>query len=270
MKKAVLALLILSLCLGLCACGEPSIVEVEKEVIPEKYQGLIDALEAEDYDGAQALIEGMRPTSAGPDASAGPVITVFQKEGDYIDGVNNRFHYLYRIPAFAGDSGDIPRLNAEIFDFVTQVIGRELEYTDKNTGPSLLVTTADYEYHVNGDIVSLLCNIPNGWGDRRCLAVSIGPDGRELSREEVLAAAGMDEESFLARAREQLTAEYIHPLEEIPEALRGEAEEINAKTLSEENLLDTQLFLNGEGRLSMVVRVYTIAGGGMYWHIVDL
>ncbi len=72
MKRAVLVLLILSLCLGLCACGEPQViekeVEVEKivEVVPEKYQGLIDALEAEDYDGAQAALDALKPVPKTP------------------------------------------------------------------------------------------------------------------------------------------------------------------------------------------------------------
>ena len=52
-NKLFSLLLILVLALSLCACGQPQViekeveVEVEKivEVIPEKYQGLIDALE---------------------------------------------------------------------------------------------------------------------------------------------------------------------------------------------------------------------------------
>ena len=72
MKKAVILLLILSLCLSLCACGEPQViekeVEVEKivEVIPEKYQDLINALEAEDYDGAQAALDVLKPVPETP------------------------------------------------------------------------------------------------------------------------------------------------------------------------------------------------------------
>ena len=70
MKRAVLAILILSLCLGLCACGQPQVIEkeVEKivEVVPEKYQDLFNALEAEDYNGAHAIITAMEPEPETP------------------------------------------------------------------------------------------------------------------------------------------------------------------------------------------------------------
>ncbi len=76
MKKIIALALVLISIFALCACGEAAspaepvvkekIVEVEKEVpvVPEeyvKYQGLIDALEAEDYDKAYELIHDMVP-----------------------------------------------------------------------------------------------------------------------------------------------------------------------------------------------------------------
>lgn len=68
MKKAVIVLLILSLCVGLCACGEPQVIEkeVEKivEVIPDKYEQFKDVVEAlanEEYAKAHELITAMEP-----------------------------------------------------------------------------------------------------------------------------------------------------------------------------------------------------------------
>ena len=62
MKKAVNLLLILSLCLGLCACGGPRIIEKEVEVpvVPEewyKYREIFRALDTENYDEAWKLVE---------------------------------------------------------------------------------------------------------------------------------------------------------------------------------------------------------------------
>lgn len=89
MKRAVLVLLILSLCLALCACGEPQViekeVEVEKivEVIPDEYEqfwDIVDALVREDYDSAQALIEAMKPEPEKP-----PIVEVSITTENFFD-----------------------------------------------------------------------------------------------------------------------------------------------------------------------------------------
>lgn len=108
MKRAVLVLLILSLCLALCACGEPQViekeVEVEKivEVIPDEYEqfrDIVDALVREDYDSAQALIEAMKPEPEKP-----PIVEVSITTENFFD----YFEYVHQ-PSFSvyekADSG---------------------------------------------------------------------------------------------------------------------------------------------------------------------
>ena len=79
MKKAVIVGTIAALMLLIAACGSAAPVPVpgsgEKaavetvtvEKVPDKYADLIGLLEAEDYDGAVALIETMRPAPVVPD-----------------------------------------------------------------------------------------------------------------------------------------------------------------------------------------------------------
>lgn len=69
MKRVIIFILALTLLFILSACGSTTVVEKEIEVpvIPEEYlqfQDLIDALKAEDYDTAQALLDGMKPKPA--------------------------------------------------------------------------------------------------------------------------------------------------------------------------------------------------------------
>ncbi|MCR4606616.1 MAG: hypothetical protein K5771_02685 [Oscillospiraceae bacterium] len=71
LKKVLIIIFLVSIMSELCACGakmpspptqiqqEPVVQEVEKT--PEKYEKLISLIEAEDYDGAIAEINGMRP-----------------------------------------------------------------------------------------------------------------------------------------------------------------------------------------------------------------
>ena len=79
MTKLIALVLILAAVFALCACGQPAAQEkvIEKEVekvvevpvVPEeykKYQGLIDALEAKDYDSASEIFEGLLPVPEVP------------------------------------------------------------------------------------------------------------------------------------------------------------------------------------------------------------
>lgn len=79
MKKLIAIVLILAAVFALCACGQPEVVEkevvkevektVEVPVVPEeykKYQSLIDALEAGDFDSATEILEGLKPVPEVP------------------------------------------------------------------------------------------------------------------------------------------------------------------------------------------------------------
>ena len=89
MKKLVAVVLILVAVFALCACGETQVIEKEVEktvevpVVPEawqKYQSIFDALEAEDFDSAQALIEDMKPVPETP-----PIVEVQITKENFFD-----------------------------------------------------------------------------------------------------------------------------------------------------------------------------------------
>lgn len=67
MKRTLAAILALALCLALCACGAsapaPTLEPTPNpgELLYNKYADIIDALEAEDYDGAVEAVEALRP-----------------------------------------------------------------------------------------------------------------------------------------------------------------------------------------------------------------
>lgn len=103
MKKILAFVLALVLCAGLCACGQQRIAPaagqtivtektVEVPVIPEeykKYQKLIDALEAGDYDGAQQFIDGLKPEPE-PEPELPPIKQVEITKDNFFD----YFEYL--------------------------------------------------------------------------------------------------------------------------------------------------------------------------------
>ncbi len=68
MKKLTVLILVLAIALTLCACGETASVEKEVEVpvIPDEYKDLIAAIESEDFDTAQKLLDAMKPVPETP------------------------------------------------------------------------------------------------------------------------------------------------------------------------------------------------------------
>ena len=93
MKKLFAIAMVIASVFAFCACGEPTVIEKEIEVpvevplevpaLPEeylKYEDVLDALEAEDYDTARALIEELRPAPELP-----PVVEVEITADNFLD-----------------------------------------------------------------------------------------------------------------------------------------------------------------------------------------
>ena len=161
-------------------------------------------------------------------------------------------------------------MNERVYDFVTALIGSDLSVIEGNEGYSLLCYLAEYEVYQNGDLISVVSKVSNDWGQTEYCVLNLDAwTQREASRGIVLAAAGLNELSFLERAREAAGKAFGDP-----SAFTGElkqfAEDQYGKTVTDENLLDTQLFLNGAGQLCMVVRIFSMAGADWYWRIVEI
>ena len=199
-----------------------------------------------------------------------PVVNVFEREGDYSDDVGNSYHYVYRIPAFTCDSADAENMNQAFRDFADGYIEDALAVIDGDEKYSLILSEVDYGYAQSGDFVSVLCWMHNDWGQTEYCARTIDLwTQREASRETLLAYAGLNDQSFLERAREA-AGETFGDYTQFSGDLTQFAEDQYHKTVMDENLQDTQLFIDGESRLCMVVRVFSIAGADYYWHVVPL
>ncbi len=207
------------------------------------------------------------PTPAPPQE---PVYTAYHWEGDYADDVGNSYHYTYLIPAFNGTSADALTMNNSVYYFVYSQISDDLDNIQNGKGFSLYCQIAGYSYFVNGSLVSVLTQVSNDWGQDFYLAQNYDVNKQcEVRRAELLAMAGLDEESFLPIARAAAAREF-GDYSKYPSEMLQFAEDQYHKTVMDENLQDTQLFVNGNGHLCMVVRIFSMAGADWYWHVVEL
>ena len=207
------------------------------------------------------------PTPAPPQ---NPVYTGYHWEGDYTDGVGNTSHYDYYIPVIDSTSADALAMNNTIFGFVYGLIEDDMNNIQGDKGFSILCYSAGYSYFVNDNVLSVVCEVSNNWGQESYLALNFDLNTqRELSRAEVLARIGLDEWSFLSYAR-NAAGNKFGDYSNYPSDMLQFAEDQYHKTVMDENLQDTQLFFDGNGTLCMVVRIFSMAGADYYWHVVPL
>ena len=269
-----LFLLCLALAFLLSACGaSPAVPEGKTDPLPERHQA--DPVPkgetaATPEPAAEATSEPTPEPTPEATAAAEAVVTAFSLEGDYRDDVGNEYHYLYRIPAFTCGSADAEAMNERARSFVNDLIGDDLQNIEEERGYSLLSSLADYEVYENGDLLSVVVSVHNEWGQTAYCVLNLDTwTQREAGRDSVLAAAGTNPASFLERAAEA-AGEAFGGFPELSGDLQQFAEDQYKKTVMEENLQDTQLFINGEGKLCMIVRVFSLAGADYYWRIVEL
>lgn len=276
MKKCVFCL-ILALALLLSACGMPAMPQETPKAEPGTQpsaaeptaQPIPEATPEPAPEATPAPTPEPTPEPT-PTVPAEPVITAWSSEGDYADSVGNDYHYIFRIPAVNSDSKDAQRLNNEAYQFVMDLIRDDLDTIDGQKGFSLYCSRAVYQYWQHGDLVSVLISISNDWGQDFYMTMNYSFSAqRELSREEMLALAGLDEDGFLQRAAEVAGEAFGDP-SKYPSDMMQFAEDQYSKTVMPENLQLARLFFNSSGKLCMAVPIYSMAGADYYWRILEL
>ncbi|MBR5382057.1 MAG: hypothetical protein IK136_05495 [Oscillospiraceae bacterium] len=243
MKKApVLLLAAFLLCLAACAGGEsPAVSPSPAET----------------------------PPAAAPTPSPEPVAVVdlISETGVYSDSVGNTLSYSYRLPLVTGGADYANAVNEEIREVFLKTA--ESEHEAMKDGLSLFAPEIGYETYGTEDVLSLFIYLHNDWGQSEYRCYNFAPDGGEVTNGELLALAGMTEEDFVDAARGVLTE--ATAWRDAPEELRGELDTAQQRTLAEDNCSASMpMFLNGDGCLSFIARVYSVAGADYYYHIYSI
>ncbi len=133
------------------------------------------------------------------------VYTAYSAEGEDTGIANG---YSFKLPAINLDTEDIKTLNAKILRDVMPDIEEQIETAEDDA--STWMTPVDYEYYVNGPIISVVVSMhfPNDGVDWNIYNVN-KDTGRILSNRELLALKNLDEKNFGQKLSEACAKDYV-------------------------------------------------------------
>lgn len=171
----------------------------------------------------------------------------------------------YRIPKINMESEDVRRINQELYDEIYPLIQESIEKIDLTGEIMGVIMDIEYFWCVNGDILSLVEEVgPYGHTGTspHFLVYNISiQDMRELSNEEIYTEAGFTRDEFYKAAREALGSKFWEGQGRNSELSPGLKDLYNSnleKTISEENINASRIYLNDKGQLCLVGRKYTV------------
>ncbi len=208
-----------------------------------------------------------------PDTSyEAPQITeLYSEDFDYTDGVGNSGHYTYRVPQIEADTQGAEAINKTIADEYSPIVDGVLEnVSDKVSLSCFYVAWESYQY---GNILSLVVSC--GWdADINSYSVYLYDiaSGLQLTTADLLKVLDVDEAAFLEAVRRAAAAKFDTQYGAIA---GGDTDEFLTErrdwTLSDENInMDVRTYVDGAGKLHVVLPIGSIAGADSYEQVLTL
>lgn len=183
-----------------------------------------------------------------------------------IDG-NNIFCYHIPQVNLKGNRGSA--VNHTMYDQLYNILATDVyPVMEKYNYPEL--SEMVYTWGQNGDLISIVVETnatTYAWTDYYVYTIS-ADTGKIITQEEVLALYGYDSESFLPVAYAALKSNWDGRLDFRDRVGKEWFDDRVEKTLSEQNLRDCIPFIAPDGSLGFVARIYSLAAGDSYYHLM--
>ncbi|MCD7846114.1 MAG: hypothetical protein LUG57_09785 [Oscillospiraceae bacterium] len=206
-----------------------------------------------------------------PEAVSNLVTTAYTASFDDLDytrEITGDYTYEYYIPQINLESEAIDDINDEIWNLLFKGFMQEVEdCVAGNT--SIYITQIDYEWFVNGNILSLVICVMWDWGGNDYYVYNIDINSaRVASDDEVYSYCELTQDQYRELVYEALYNYYCERYKDASE-IDGYDEKL-LLTISDENIDLSVPFLNEEGQLCIIGRIYALAGAEYYDHIIVL
>ena len=198
-----------------------------------------------------------------------PIFELYSVEGSYEDSVGNIEIYSYHVPQIFSETPTAKEINAEI----AERFGKRVEEQFQNMKDGLSLWSWHTEWHsywVDFELFLLIsADEEGGFKDYAVYGYDFVTDTR-LTNEMILEQRGLNAELYKENLREKAQLMFEDMYGTIPQESRegmGYYTQLE-KTISDENVEDAVLFVDGSGELEAVMRIYSLAGADWYYHLV--
>ncbi len=178
----------------------------------------------------------------------------------------------YRVPTINLPGAEA--VNAQIWqDMYETTLGGDAGIESRQGNGGFIVRNMFYRWAVNGDVLSVWATAEldvNDIVEYFVYNVSY-PDGAQLSDDELLARAGMDPDQFRELSRLALTSKFnaLYGGLQDPDLVSFKEDQL-AQTQSDENVQTVQPFLDDNGAMCVIGRIYSMAGAEYYCYALTL
>lgn len=184
----------------------------------------------------------------------------------------------YRIPQINLSGDDVEQINAELYNTYRPIIEDSVSEI-KQEGYPISSSEISYQWAVNGNMLSLVvlnCSWPDFGGHDVYEVYNIDiSTGEEVSQDTVLQTAGLTSEAYTEKAKQVLGSAYWSNWEPDNENFKNQdfVDFFNkqlGKTISEENIANSQCYINDKGEICIIASIYSLAGADSYLYDLNM
>lgn len=190
-----------------------------------------------------------------------------------VDG--NEYIYTYVIPEVTCtvQSPFVKEIQQTLDTIEATMVEPAIEALQAKDEPGIV--SVDYTAKAVGDIISICVTIINNYdGIPSYYVWNVKADGTQATDAELLAAKGVTQDQYVAKITDTLgyfiNGNYEELENTVGKDMADEVRRADQKTLSEDNIKATPLYVNDEGHLAAIAKVFTIAGAGYKVYFLDL
>lgn len=187
--------------------------------------------------------------------------------------------FSYKIPKININSDDVNEINKEINDKIISQAKKCVSFLEKNESVGLY--KVNYLYYINNDILSIVINSNH---DNSIVAYYVYnidiKSGKRVKNEELIKMNNMTKEQFTNKLQSATGNKFIEKYGEINDYLKTQnfegskemyqSQYNNTISTSNCNADNQMIFLDANGKINVVAKIYSLAGADAYYHIVNL
>lgn len=164
------------------------------------------------------------------------------------------------VPYINIDSKDVKLINEDINEIYNEM---------KTVGDSDFPVS--YEYFINDNCLSLRIDrgFPNDYTIYTVYNIDINT-GKPISNLELIHSKNLTENEYLKVLSDVYKAEARKMVEPVENTLSSLSKEVYEKTTSSDNYsTNTPIYLDQNGKINVIAKIYAIAGADSYYHILN-